>query len=269
MESKNTESNLIKTQLIESIRPLNARFVKSSVGFKDSIPAECAEVAILGRSNVGKSSFINTLLNHKLAKSSSTPGKTRLINFFKVDFEVKILDFDTDSKNLIESNLQDSTKFIESNSKNSIKNIESSPCKNADSKQSQTLKIPLIIIDFPGFGYAKVDKKTRDLWDKNLSDFLAKRLSVKLFCHLIDARHRNLEIDSNIAHFLESTLKTQHRNDYKIINIYTKADKLKKNELATLRHQNALTISTTKKDSKNLQEIYKAIITNSLGMQNP
>ncbi|MWV61087.1 GTP-binding protein [Helicobacter saguini] len=249
------ESKITQSRFIESIRPLNARFIKSSVGFKDSIPAECAEVAILGRSNVGKSSFINTLLNHKLAKSSSTPGKTRLINFFKVDFEVKILDFNADSKNFIESNLKDS-----------IKNIESSPCKNADSKQSQTLKIPLIIIDFPGFGYAKVDKKTRNLWDKNLSDFLAKRLSVKLFCHLIDARHRELEIDSNIAHFLESTLKNQQRIDYEIINIYTKADKLKKNELATLRHQNALTISTIKKDSKNLQEIYKIILIKTLGI---
>ena len=42
------------------------------------------EVAFLGRSNVGKSSLINSLLGEKLAKTSSTPGRTRSINFFQV-----------------------------------------------------------------------------------------------------------------------------------------------------------------------------------------
>ncbi len=42
------------------------------------------EVAFLGRSNVGKSSLINSLLGEKLAKTSSTPGRTRAINFFAV-----------------------------------------------------------------------------------------------------------------------------------------------------------------------------------------
>jgi GTP-binding protein len=42
------------------------------------------EVAFLGRSNVGKSSVINSLLGHKVAKTSSTPGRTRSINFFEI-----------------------------------------------------------------------------------------------------------------------------------------------------------------------------------------
>src|SRR5438067_12066477 len=42
------------------------------------------EVAFLGRSNVGKSSVINSLLGSKVAKTSSTPGRTRAINFFEV-----------------------------------------------------------------------------------------------------------------------------------------------------------------------------------------
>ena len=42
------------------------------------------EVAFLGRSNVGKSSLINSLLGEKMAKTSSTPGRTRMINFFEV-----------------------------------------------------------------------------------------------------------------------------------------------------------------------------------------
>ena len=44
------------------------------------------EIAIAGRSNVGKSSLINALLNTKLAKTGSTPGKTRSINFYNVEF---------------------------------------------------------------------------------------------------------------------------------------------------------------------------------------
>jgi GTP-binding protein len=44
----------------------------------------CPEVAFAGRSNVGKSSLINSLLGEKIAKTSSTPGRTRAINFFEV-----------------------------------------------------------------------------------------------------------------------------------------------------------------------------------------
>ena len=48
---------------------------------EESLP----EIAIAGRSNVGKSSLINALLNTKLAKTGKTPGKTRSINFYRVD----------------------------------------------------------------------------------------------------------------------------------------------------------------------------------------
>jgi len=51
------------------------------------------EIAIVGRSNVGKSSLINTVFNRKnLAKISSTPGKTRLINYFSIDNALYIVD---------------------------------------------------------------------------------------------------------------------------------------------------------------------------------
>ncbi len=63
-----------------------AEFV-TSVVLGDSFPGElCSEIAIVGRSNVGKSSLINTLCNNKkLARTSSTPGKTRQINFFLIN----------------------------------------------------------------------------------------------------------------------------------------------------------------------------------------
>lgn len=51
------------------------------------------EIALVGRSNVGKSSLINNLLNRKkIAKVSATPGKTQLINFFSIDDELFLVD---------------------------------------------------------------------------------------------------------------------------------------------------------------------------------
>lgn len=56
---------------------------------QDDIP----EVALAGQSNVGKSSFINTLLNRKnLARTSGKPGKTQLLNFFNVDDKLRLVD---------------------------------------------------------------------------------------------------------------------------------------------------------------------------------
>lgn len=64
---------------------LSAEFIKSSVS-PEQFPADrLPEIAFVGRSNVGKSSLINSLLHRKkLAKVSKTPGKTRAVNFFTV-----------------------------------------------------------------------------------------------------------------------------------------------------------------------------------------
>lgn len=61
---------------------------------KDSWPnTQLPEIVLAGRSNVGKSSFINTLTNRKkLAYVGNTPGKTRLLNFFKLDDELMFVD---------------------------------------------------------------------------------------------------------------------------------------------------------------------------------
>jgi len=61
-----------------------ARFMLSASDVAHFPPPALPEVAFLGRSNVGKSSVINSLLGAKLAKTSSTPGRTRSINFFEV-----------------------------------------------------------------------------------------------------------------------------------------------------------------------------------------
>ena len=71
----------------------SAEFVTSAVK-PDQYPApDYPEVAFAGRSNVGKSSLINKLVNRKgLVKTSSTPGRTQLINFFMVNDELSLVD---------------------------------------------------------------------------------------------------------------------------------------------------------------------------------
>ena len=68
-------------------RLVNADFMKSAQALADSVEDTVSEVVFLGRSNVGKSSTINGLTSRKnLAKSSATPGKTQLINFFDIRY---------------------------------------------------------------------------------------------------------------------------------------------------------------------------------------
>jgi GTP-binding protein len=71
----------------------SAEFVKSSARADQCPPPEFPEYAFIGRSNVGKSSVINMLTgNRKLAKTSSTPGKTRLINHFLINNQWYLVD---------------------------------------------------------------------------------------------------------------------------------------------------------------------------------
>lgn len=69
------------------------QFVKSVFELKDLPGSNLPQLVLCGRSNVGKSSFINSISNRQgLAKTSSTPGKTRSINFYKVDNSFFIVD---------------------------------------------------------------------------------------------------------------------------------------------------------------------------------
>ena len=67
------------------MKVVNSVFEKSSKTIDQCPESKLPEYALVGRSNVGKSSLINSLLNNKkIAKTSSTPGKTILINHFKI-----------------------------------------------------------------------------------------------------------------------------------------------------------------------------------------
>lgn len=163
-----------------------AFFVKSASKLDESTPEGISEIAFIGRSNVGKSSIINALCHRKdLAKSSSTPGKTRLINFFHVTLV----------------------------------------------KEEKSYQIQLV--DLPGFGYAKVSHALKDEWQKHLNEYLQKRLSIRLFVHLIDSRHPFLENDVEVQTYLEKIC----RPDQCIVKIFTKADKLKQSEISIIKKQ--------------------------------
>ena len=182
---------------------MKVKFLKSAPSIKDATQPNFTEVALLGRSNVGKSSFLNAFTNQKIAKTSGTPGKTRLINFFEVEDETK----------------------------------------------------RYILVDLPGFGYAKVSKSMQKEWGKNLDEFLKKRFNIKLFIHLRDARHPNMEIDENVDNYLHSFLK----KDQQILTVFTKIDKLKQSEIAKLKkdYPNSLFVSNVKR--RGISEIKRKI----------
>ncbi|PAF42795.1 ribosome biogenesis GTP-binding protein YihA/YsxC [Helicobacter sp. 11S02596-1] len=174
-----------------------AKFLTSATRLADCPPPDLMEVVFLGRSNVGKSTFINLILEKNLAKSSSTPGKTQLINFFGTTWE----------------------------------------------RQESGEIFSIRFVDLPGFGYAKVSKDTKKKWEKHLWEFLNKRISIKLFIHLIDARHTGLGIDNDVS----SMLANIARADQRILDIYTKFDKLKKNEQHIFYQKGCLVASNNDK----------------------
>jgi GTP-binding protein len=81
---------------VEAARVLFARqveFMMGAVSMEGLPPTDMPEIAFAGRSNVGKSSLINSLVNrHRLARTSTEPGRTREINFFLLDERLRLVD---------------------------------------------------------------------------------------------------------------------------------------------------------------------------------
>lgn len=143
-----------------------AEFLKSNSDVdkcpKDRLP----EYAFIGRSNVGKSSLINMLMQRKsLAKTSGRPGKTQLINHFLIN-------------------------------------------KN------------WFLVDLPGYGYARVSKSSKKVFQKFITEYFEKREQMVLAFVLVDCRHEPQPIDMEFMQWLGS-------NGIPFHIIFTKADKLK------------------------------------------
>ena len=71
---------------------LSIEFIKSAKDPEQYPPANLPEIAMVGRSNAGKSSFINAWMKHRIAKVSQVPGKTRLLQFFNVSKKFNLVD---------------------------------------------------------------------------------------------------------------------------------------------------------------------------------
>lgn len=235
----------------------NAIFLKSAQNIRQAPPPLWREVAFLGRSNVGKSSLINLLCNQKnLAKSSSTPGKTQLINYFELEFSQTN---SIESKSKAAANFAPNEILEQNNSAISSENtIESNEIES-------NLQIKLYFVDLPGFGYAKVSKAEKYRWERDLSEFLYKREAISLFIHLIDSRHPQLPSDKELGDFLQNFLRPNQR----ILKIYTKCDKLKKSDLSKLKSKaaaNAELCGFSSTMDKNCADILRnLIIQNALG----
>jgi GTP-binding protein len=145
-----------------------AFFTKSAPSIRECPPEVGHEVAFAGRSNAGKSSAINALTNQKLARTSKTPGRTQLINFF---------------------NLSDTQRLV----------------------------------DLPGYGYAKVSREQKEKWQRDLSEYLQKRQSLKGLVLLMDIRHPLQEFDTTMLDWAK-------RGHMPVHILLTKADKLSRSQ---------------------------------------
>ncbi len=158
------------------MKPVIAKFLLSAVA-PEGFPAEAGpEFAFLGRSNVGKSSLINSLLGQKLAHVSSTPGRTRMINFIGV---------------------------------------------YAKPTQPQP---ELMLVDLPGYGYAKISKSISAEWPRFIEPYLSERNALQLAIVLVDSNIPAQAPDQQLIEFLQHA-----QRDFIVVG--TKTDKLSSNKL--------------------------------------
>ena len=153
-------------------------FLVSAAG-PDQVPAaDLPEVAFAGRSNVGKSSLVNALTGRKtLARTSNTPGRTRLLNFFR-------------------------------------------------------LAERLLLVDLPGYGYARASKSDIKQWTGLTRAYLRGRPNLRRVCLLIDARHGLKTADESVMALLDASAVS-----YQVV--LTKADKASAAALAKTREATA------------------------------
>ncbi len=129
------------------------------------------EYAFIGRSNVGKSSFINMLCGiNKLARVSNTPGRTRNVEHFRVEGTL-------------------------------------------------TARDPWLLADLPGYGFAKISKSERAIWQRMIHTYLRERENLQVVFLLVDSR---LEPQRNDQHMIQWL----GENGIPFAIVFTKADKL-------------------------------------------
>jgi GTP-binding protein len=158
------------------MRIVSSKFITSAVKPSAYPETDVPDFAFVGRSNVGKSSMINALTGRKLlAKIANTPGKTRLINFFECGYI---------SENTTDDSLDNTPNHTQNN------NLSQSGLASTALPQSKAVEHGIFtLVDLPGYGYAKVSKKERDLWKEMIGEFFLKRQQLRGVVVLVDIRH--------------------------------------------------------------------------------
>jgi GTP-binding protein len=109
----------------------------------------------------------------------------------------------------------------------------------------EEVSYPVRFVDLPGFGYAKVSKSLKEVWQRNLVAFIQQRVSIRLFIHLRDARHPHAKIDDDVERYIGEFI----RGDQRYLTVFTKIDKLNQKERSRLKRDfpNAIALSNLKK----------------------
>ena len=146
----------------------SAKYIISSPDVSQCPQSGLPEYAFIGRSNVGKSSLINMLChNPKLAKTSQKPGKTLLINHFRIQ----------------SSDVRLQTKNLNSE----ISNLKSQEWH---------------LVDLPGYGYAQAGQKQREALKRMIERYCLLREQLVCLFVLIDCRHEAQKIDLEFINWL-------------------------------------------------------------------
>ena len=168
----------------------SAQYIISNPDVASCPQSTLPEYAFIGRSNVGKSSLINMLChNPKLAKTSQKPGKTLLINHFRIQ----------------------STEF----------RIQNSEGKNLKSEISNLKTQEWHLVDLPGYGYAQAGQKQREALRRMIERYCLLREQLVCLFVLIDCRHEPQKIDLEFIQWLGE-------NGVPFAIVFTKGDKLGK-----------------------------------------
>jgi GTP-binding protein len=123
-------------------------------------------------------------------------------------------------------------------------------------------RYPVRFVDLPGFGYAKVSKSLKEVWQRNLVEFIEHRVSIRLFIHLRDARHPHARIDDDVQTYISEFI----RPDQRYLTVFTKIDKLNQKERARLKREFPGSITVTNLKKNGYERVHREILHTIFGV---
>ena len=189
-------------------------------GYTSALPqTEEIQVAFAGKSNVGKSSLINAVMNRKrLARVGETPGKTRTINFYLV--KAMCREMDAEPAEGVSAPAEHGTSLpVEQGTPAEAQKSSPEAQKNGAETEKQ-----FYLVDLPGYGYANVPETEKAKWGQMIERYLQKSDMLKTVFLLVDIRHAPGANDRQMYDWIVS-------NGYQPVIIATKADKIRRSQL--------------------------------------